>query len=73
MAREELEERRARTTATSALPGYESAGASQPRAASPSAPLYEPAERLAPPGGPRGCSRRPTVPCPAPPARAGGR
>ncbi|MGW7281440.1 cytochrome b/b6 domain-containing protein [Streptomyces sp. NPDC054844] len=49
MAREELEERRARTTATSALPGYESAGASQPRATPPSAPLYEPAERLTPP------------------------
>ncbi|MFJ8191638.1 cytochrome b/b6 domain-containing protein [Streptomyces sp. NPDC096094] len=49
MAREELEESRTRTTASSALPGYESAGASQRRAAPPSAPLYESAERLTPP------------------------
>ncbi|AQS69648.1 ferric reductase-like transmembrane domain-containing protein [Streptomyces pactum] len=54
MAREELEESRTRTTASSALPGYESAGASRPRGASPSAPLYEPAERLAPPEPPGG-------------------
>ncbi|MFH9570316.1 cytochrome b/b6 domain-containing protein [Streptomyces sp. NPDC017454] len=72
MAREELEESRARTTAGSALPGYEGTGVSRPRAAGPSTPLYEPAERLTPPepasgfaaayravSGPSGARRQP--------------
>ncbi len=45
-AREELEESRSRATA-SALPGYGGPTASRPRGTSPSAPLYEPAERVA--------------------------
>ncbi|MGC0382577.1 cytochrome b/b6 domain-containing protein [Streptomyces sp. SAI-129] len=46
-AREEQAESRPGDTA--ALPGYERAGASSSRRATPSAPLYEPAERLTPP------------------------
>ncbi|GAA3987341.1 ferric reductase-like transmembrane domain-containing protein [Streptomyces marokkonensis] len=46
--REEPEESRTWTTAGSALPGHEGARASRPRAAGPSAPLYEPAEPLTP-------------------------
>ncbi|MEV4043163.1 cytochrome b/b6 domain-containing protein [Streptomyces sp. NPDC049744] len=46
-AREEQAESRPGDTA--ALPGYEHAGASSSRRATPSAPLYEPAERLTPP------------------------
>ncbi|CAM5297184.1 Cytochrome b/b6 domain-containing protein OS=Streptomyces tendae OX=1932 GN=GUR47_09545 PE=4 SV=1 [Streptomyces tendae] len=75
-AREEQAESRPRDTA--ALPGYERAGASPTRGASPSAPLYEPAERLAPPepaggfaaayravSGPSGTRRRPLTADPA--------
>ncbi|MFI8945320.1 cytochrome b/b6 domain-containing protein [Streptomyces sp. NPDC053750] len=47
VAREELEESRARATAGAVLPGYE--GRKAPRPGTPSAPLYEPAERLTPP------------------------
>ncbi|WP_399884914.1 cytochrome b/b6 domain-containing protein [Streptomyces sp. BBFR51] len=46
-AREEQEESRPRDTP--ALPGYERAGASRARGTSPSAPLYESAERLTSP------------------------
>ncbi|MGX1221835.1 DMSO/TMAO reductase YedYZ heme-binding membrane subunit [Streptomyces ambofaciens] len=46
-AREEQAESRPGDTA--ALPGYERAGASSSRRTTPSAPLYEPAERLTPP------------------------
>ncbi|QCB22562.1 ferric reductase-like transmembrane domain-containing protein [Streptomyces sp. SS52] len=53
-AREELEESRSRATAesrsratASALPGYGDPTPSRPRGTSPSAPLYEPAERVA--------------------------
>ncbi|MFJ6069344.1 cytochrome b/b6 domain-containing protein [Streptomyces sp. NPDC093065] len=49
-AREEGEEgAESRSRGTAALPGYERAGASPARGASPSAPLYESAERLTPP------------------------
>ncbi|MGW8064766.1 cytochrome b/b6 domain-containing protein [Streptomyces ziwulingensis] len=46
--REEREDDRARTATASALPGYAGPGASGPRTASSSAPLYESAERLTP-------------------------
>jgi hypothetical protein len=74
--REEQAESRPRDT--SALPGYERAGASPSRGTSPSAPLYEPAERLAPPepangfaaayravSGPSGARRPPLTSDPA--------
>ncbi|WP_077798825.1 hypothetical protein [Streptomyces sp. JHA26] len=48
-AREEPAEVRSRATAGAALPGHERREASAPRTPSPSAPLYETAERLAPP------------------------
>ncbi|MGQ4445062.1 cytochrome b/b6 domain-containing protein, partial [Streptomyces violaceoruber] len=54
-AREEDEEAAEnRPRATAALPGYEGAGRSRSRGASPSAPLYEPAERLTAPEPPSG-------------------
>lgn len=52
VAREELEESRARATAGAVLPGYE--GRQAPRPGTPSAPLYESAERLTPPEPPSG-------------------
>ncbi|TDT41055.1 DMSO/TMAO reductase YedYZ heme-binding membrane subunit [Streptomyces sp. BK208] len=67
-----------RPTGASALPGHERAGASRSRGASPSAPLYEPAERLTPPdaaggfaaayravSGPSGARRTPLTADPA--------
>ncbi|MFE1587708.1 cytochrome b/b6 domain-containing protein [Streptomyces sp. NPDC058737] len=47
--REEREEAESRPRDAAALPGYERAGASRSHGASPSAPLYEPAERLTAP------------------------
>jgi hypothetical protein len=47
--REEAAEPRTRAAAGAALPGRESREAPSPRKPAPSAPLYEPAERLAPP------------------------
>lgn len=72
---EELDERaQRRPRDTAALPGHERAGASRSRGASPSARLYEPAERLTPPepaggfaaayravSGPSGGARRPPL------------
>ncbi|MET9354479.1 cytochrome b/b6 domain-containing protein [Streptomyces sp. NPDC006617] len=51
---EDEEEAESRPRATAALPGYERAGRSRSRGASPSAPLYEPAERLTSPEPPSG-------------------
>ncbi|MFG3245379.1 cytochrome b/b6 domain-containing protein [Streptomyces sp. NPDC048187] len=72
------EEADSRPTGTAALPGYERAGASRSRDASPSAPRYEPAERLTPPeaaggfaaayravSGPPGARRAPLTADPA--------
>ncbi|MEU2271772.1 ferric reductase-like transmembrane domain-containing protein [Streptomyces olindensis] len=50
--RRDLEESRARASAGSALPGYEGRGTSARASASPSAPLYEKAERPAAPQEP---------------------
>ncbi|MGV9281623.1 cytochrome b/b6 domain-containing protein [Streptomyces sp. NPDC003730] len=72
------EETDSRPTGTSALPGHERAGAFRSRGPSPSAPLYEPAERLTPPeaaggfaaayravSGPSGARRTPLTADPA--------
>ncbi|MFE9703658.1 cytochrome b/b6 domain-containing protein [Streptomyces sp. NPDC005930] len=72
------EEADSRPTGTSALPGYARAGSPRSRGASPSAPLYEPAERLTPPeaaggfaaayravSGPSGARRAPLTADPA--------